>query len=201
MEPQKPKRLQHSPWPQERPRPAGPQSVTALLDGVGDADAELLRDAEPLALTDGDDEPVLDAEAVDVSEGDAVAVSEGDAVGVSDSDSDAVVEGDGEADTDTDPVAVDVVAHRPYWGRHVSGLQYSMDDPQKPKRLQHRPAPQERPRPEGPQSVMGVEDGDRDGDGERLHGVTDALLDADADADVDAEVVAEVDGCGYQCRN
>jgi hypothetical protein len=37
--PQKPAALQHSPTAQERPRPAGPQSGTTLVEGLGDGDA------------------------------------------------------------------------------------------------------------------------------------------------------------------
>ncbi len=51
---------------------------------------------------------------------------------------------------------VGVVLQEPYPTWHPSGQQYSTLDPQNPKRLQHKPAPQDRPSPDGPHSVTRV---------------------------------------------
>ena len=75
-------------------------------------------------------------------------------------------------------------------------MQYSTEVPQKPNRLQHRPASQDRPRPDGPHSATSVVDGDGEGDGEALYvtlapreGVVEGLGVWDGVRDAEGEVL------------
>ena len=63
--PQKPSRLQHRPWPQDRPSPVGPHWDTKVAEAEGDADP---------APRDGETEDVTDVEV----EGEPEAADDGD---------------------------------------------------------------------------------------------------------------------------